>query len=339
MKSADDATIEVGDDARPSDVGPEPIDVAVGVLIRDDGSFLLAERPEGKAMAGHWEFPGGKLEAGEAVLAALVREFDEELGLTIVTAHPWVQRVVAYPHATVRLHFWRSFSEGRGWQGDPVAREGQTFRWEAIDRLTTEPWLEGALPAKRWLRLPPVYAISNAAAMGVDAFVDRLDEALAGGAIGQLQLREPTLDATAFVRLFDAVSSRCAAHGVRLLVNSGHSPAYWSMADGVHLSSRDLLRIESRPAVDWCVASCHDADELARAGALGLDAAVLGPVGPTESHPGSDVLGWAGFAALAASTTLPVYALGGLSAGDLAVARAAGAHGVAMIRAAWASPA
>ncbi len=311
------------------------VDVAVGVLIRDDGTFLLAERPEGKPMAGHWEFPGGKVEAGESVFDALVREFDEELGLRIVEAHPWTQRVVTYPHATVRLHFWRSFGDGRGWRGEARSREGQEFRWERIDDLTTEPWLEGAWPVRRWLRLPPFYAISNAATMGVDRFVAALDRRIASGTLQQLQFREPGLEADAFASLFDAVRARCAAAGVRLLVNSGHPRSYWSLAGGVHLSSHALMTATERPNVAWCLASCHDDAELAHAARLDLDAAVLGPVGPTASHPGADVLGWDGFARIARSTAIPAYALGGLGPDDLAAARAAGAHGVAMIRAAW----
>ena len=318
-----------------SDPVGEPIDVAVGVLIRDDGSFLLAQRPEGKPMSGYWEFPGGKVEAGESVFDALVREFDEELGLRIAAAHPWVQRVVTYPHATVRLHFWRSYGEGRGWHNDPEPREAQGFRWERIEQLTTEPWLEGALPVRRWMRLPSTYAISNASAMGVDGFLAALDRRLAGGGLEQLQLREPAMDGPSFAALFDAVAARCTAHRVRLLVNSTHPRTYWSLADGVHLSSRELMKLQDRPSIDWCFASCHDAAELARAGELGLDAAVLGPVGPTASHPGGDVLGWSGFAAIAGAASLPVYALGGLTAGDLGAAHDAGAHGVAMIRAAW----
>jgi 8-oxo-dGTP diphosphatase len=312
-----------------------PIDVAVGVLIRDDGSFLLAQRPPGKPMAGYWEFPGGKLEADESVFHALSREFDEELGLRVVHASPWVQRVVVYPHATVRLHFWRSFGEGAGWSGEPRAREGQAFRWERIDRLTTEPWLEGALPVKRWLRLPPLYAISNASPVGVEAFLATLDRRLADGSVRQLQLREPAIGGATFDALFDAVQSRCEAAGARLFVNSTHPPAYWSLADGVHLASRDLMRLDARPDVDWCLASCHDAAQLDRARALGLDAVVLGPVGPTASHPDAAPLGWQGFAAIARETSMPVYALGGLGPDDLTTARDAGAHGVAAIRAVW----
>ncbi len=312
-----------------------PVDVAVGVLIRDDESFLLAQRPAGKPMAGYWEFPGGKLEAGESVFDALVREFDEELDLRIVSAHPWVRRVVVYPHATVRLHFWRSFGEGRGWTGTPRSNEGQAFRWERIDRLTTEPWLMGAEPVKRWLRLPKLYAISNAGVVGRDPFIEQLERRLADGSVRQLQLREPSMDADAFARLFDDVQARCRAHGARLLVNSVHPPAFWARADGAHLTSRDLLRIDARPAVDWCLASCHTRDDLRRAADLSLDAAVLGPVHETATHPGASGIGWASFATLANDAALPVYAIGGLGLDDDGDAAAAGAHGLAMIRAAW----
>ncbi len=314
-----------------------PVDVAVGVLIRDDGSFLLAQRPAGKPMAGWWEFPGGKLEAGESVFDALVREFDEELGLRLVAAHPWARRVVVYPHATVRLHFWRSFGDGRGWTGDPRSNEGQAFRWERIDALTTEPWLKGAEPVRRWLRLPATYAISNATTIGADAFVDALDARLATSSwpLRQLQLREPAMDAADFDRLFDRVAARCVAAGVRLLVNSAHPARYWTRADGVHLSSAALMSCVARPDVDWCVASCHDVAQLARAAAIDADAAVLGPVRETASHPGATGIGWDAFASLAADAGLPVYAIGGLDEADLPAALEAGAHGVAMIRAAW----
>ncbi len=286
-------------------------------------------------MPGYWEFPGGKLEEGEAVFDALVREFDEELGVHITGAHPWAQRVVVYPHATVRLHFWRSFASANEWNGEPISREGQAFRWEHIDRLTTDPWLQGAMPVKRWLQLPEVYAISHAAAMGTDSFLARLDQRLESGAVKLLQLREPELDASSFAKLFDEARARCASHGARLVVNSMHPRALWSRADGVHMSARDLMQVDMRPNVDWCLASCHNACELERAGALSCDAAVLGPVAATASHPGAAVLGWKRFTTIAKNTAIPVYAIGGMTTDDLMTAIAAGGHGVAMIRRAW----
>jgi len=315
--------------------GATPIDVAVGVVLDRGGRFLIAQRPAGKPMAGYWEFPGGKLERGESVLDALARELDEELGLVITNAHPWAQRVVVYPHATVRLHFWRSFGRDDEWHGEPEAREGQGFRWEHIASSTTTPWLQGALPVKRWLRLPDHYAISDATTTGVDAFVARLESKVAERAIDLLQLREPGLDDAGFGRLFDRVLAICRGAGVRVVVSSRHDEHYWRRADGVHLTARDLKARTTRPDVDWCLGSCHDASELMHAGTLGLDAATLGPVARTPSHADDDGIGWAEFARRIAATTIPVYALGGLVAGDLRRAIDRGAHGVAMIRDAW----
>jgi len=307
-----------------------PIDVAVGVLIRPDGSFLIAQRPAGKPMAGYWEFPGGKLEPGESVFDALKREFVEELGLDIHEAYPWMQRVFVYPHATVRLHFWRVYA----WEGRPQSLEGQQTCWQKIDALTVESWLPGALPLRRWLDLPGLYAISNAAETGVEVFLSRLDARLGQGDVRLLQLREPELDAQGFARLFAEVRAMTSAHGARLLVSSRHAE-YADRADGVHCTSADLMAGTARPDARWCGASCHNAAELAHAGKLDFDFAVLGPVLPTLSHPGAMNLGWPGFEAAIAATTIPVFALGGLGRADADAARRHGAHGIALMRSAW----
>jgi 8-oxo-dGTP diphosphatase len=91
----------VADAALPRDGGRDRavVDVAVGVLIRPGGDFLLTSRPAGKVYAGYWEFPGGKLEPGETVEQALQRELQEELGIVIGHAKPWKVEMVDYPHA------------------------------------------------------------------------------------------------------------------------------------------------------------------------------------------------------------------------------------------------
>ena len=123
----------------------QPVDVAVGVLIDADGRFLLTSRPEGKVYAGYWEFPGGKLEAGETVEQALRRELHEELGITIGTVQPWKQEIVDYPHARVRLHFCKVFD----WQGAFEMREAQQMAWSGLPVAPT-PVLPGTLPVLRW---------------------------------------------------------------------------------------------------------------------------------------------------------------------------------------------
>jgi 8-oxo-dGTP diphosphatase len=122
-----------------------PVDVAVGVLMRPDGAFLLTSRPVGKVFAGYWEFPGGKLEAGESVIAALRRELHEEIGVTIGDAQPWQVTEFDYPHARVRLHFCKVFD----WSGEFEMREGQQMAWETLP-VHSAPLLPGTLPVLAW---------------------------------------------------------------------------------------------------------------------------------------------------------------------------------------------
>ena len=110
-----------------------------------EGRFLLTSRPEGKVYAGYWEFPGGKLEAGETVHDALARELHEELGITIGASHPWKDLVMDYPHARVRLHFRKVFD----WRGDFEMREGQAMAWEALP-VASRPVLPGTVPVLEW---------------------------------------------------------------------------------------------------------------------------------------------------------------------------------------------
>ena len=126
--------------------GREPVEVAVGVLVDADGRFLLTTRPPGKVYEGCWEFPGGKLEAGESVEQALRRELQEEIGVTIGRAEPWRVEVFDYPHARVRLHFCRV----REWTGRFEMREGQQMSWEGLP-VRCAPLLPGTVPVLEWL--------------------------------------------------------------------------------------------------------------------------------------------------------------------------------------------
>ncbi len=122
------------------------VEVAVGVLIAADGSFLLTSRPPGKVYANYWEFPGGKLEAGESVQQALKRELHEELGIDIDAATLWKVEMVDYPHALVRLHFCKVHS----WSGALQMREAQSFAWQQLP-VTVAPVLPGTIPVLQWL--------------------------------------------------------------------------------------------------------------------------------------------------------------------------------------------
>lgn len=312
------------------------IDVAVGVLLRPDGTVLLGNRPADKPWPGWWELPGGKLEPGETVLQALKRELQEELGIEVTRATPWVTYVHEYPTTTVRLAFCRV----TGWTGEPSGLEGQQLRWVALDLAQEVPQLLPATyPPLRWLQLPEVYAISSIGEpTALESFLQRLDLALTQG-LKLLQFREPQWPqgpAASDLRLaLSLVLRRCHATGARVLVNSTHPPEWCESADGLHLRSSDALALITRPTMPagkLLGVSSHSAEEIAQAVKLKADFVVLGPVLQTASHPDHPGLGWPRFAQLNAQAGLPVYALGGQSAQTLATAQSFGAHGIAGIR-------
>ena len=140
-------SVLVADGNRPREGGADRkiVDVAVGVLIKPNGDFLLTSRPLGKVYEGYWEFPGGKLEPGETVEEALRRELIEEIGITIGAVQAWKNGLVDYPHALVRLNFCKVFD----WQGELHMREGQLFAWQTLP-VTVQPVLPGTLPVLEW---------------------------------------------------------------------------------------------------------------------------------------------------------------------------------------------
>ncbi|MDO8925837.1 MAG: Nudix family hydrolase [Sideroxyarcus sp.] len=306
------------------------VEVSAAVLQHPDGTFLLAQRPPDKIWAGYWEFPGGKIEPGETPYHALVRELKEELGITVQTAYPWLTRVFTYPHATVRLNFFRVTA----WTGELHPHEGQQFSWQQPAKVLVDPILPANSPILHALELPDEYAISNAAELGVESFLSRLQVRLDAG-LRLLQLREKNLSRDALRELALRVVTLAHARGAKVLLNGDVGLAQEVGADGVQLTSARLAELKERPAIDWCAASCHNAEDLLRAEALGCDFALLSPVLPTQSHPGAQHLGWDGFSAIAAGSSIPVYALGGLKREDMQIAWRHGAHGIALLRQAW----
>ena len=309
---------------------PAPVDVAAAVLIRADGATLLAQRPDGKAYAGYWEFPGGKIEPGEPVSEALRREIREELGVEVERAHPWITRVFAYPHATVRLHFHRVSA----WRGEARALEHRALAWQLPQAITVAPLLPANGPVLRSLLLPAEYAITRAGEMSIGPFLERLETRLRGG-LKLVQVREKTLGRAALKEFAHRVVALARAHGAKILVNADVALARETGADGVHLTAEQLRAASGRPDAPWCGASCHSSEELRCAEALPVDFVVLGPVRATPSHPRAVPLGWERFREIAAGAAVPVYALGGMVPADLEQALSCGAHGLAMVRGAW----
>jgi 8-oxo-dGTP diphosphatase len=299
------------------------VEVAAAVILRPDGAFLLAQRPEGKVYAGYWEFPGGKAEPGESAANALHRELHEELGIEVERAHPWITRVFAYPHATVRLHFYRV----PAWRGEPRPRENQAISWQRPDAPTLEPMLPANAPVLAALALPDEYAVTDAATLGIPQMLARLEGRLRAG-LRLVQVREPRLAEVERAAFTAQVVDLAHRYGCRVMVKSP-----FAGADGRHYTAVELMRLGQKPVGILAAASCHTREELERAMGLELDFAVAGPVARSGDKQG---IGWERFAALVQGSSIPVYAIGGLTAADKEAAWRSGAHGVAMIRGSWA---
>lgn len=126
--------------------------VVAGILLDRNGNYLLSSRPEGKPYAGYWEFAGGKVETGETDFQALQREFEEELGIRILAATPWLTKIHSYEHARVCLKFL--WVEADQWTGEPQSREGQAWSWQKAGDFTVAPMLPANGALLRALSIP-----------------------------------------------------------------------------------------------------------------------------------------------------------------------------------------
>lgn len=315
--------------AETADERSERLPVAAGVLRGPDGTVLVTRRLPGRHLGGQWEFPGGKLESGESARAALERELREEIGVEVREARPLIRFPCDYPDRRVRLHVF----EVTGWRGRAHGREGQAIDWVRPGELRLRRFVKGAVPILAAIDLPPYYLVTPEPA---DDFEERLCGRLEAG-IRLVQLRAKKMAPDALRGLARRAARMAERSGARLFLNGDPQAARAAGAHGVHLTSRALALLAERPS--WpgfgLAASCHDAGELARARALGVDFAVLSPVRATPGHPGSRPIGWEKFSRLVEAVDFPVFALGGLGPADRTEAWAAGAQGIAAIRGLW----
>jgi len=312
--------------------GTTPVHVVAGVIQDARGRILLARRTEGRDLAGLWEFPGGKVDAGETPEQALARELHEELGIRIQASEPLIAVPQAYRNKRIVLDVRRIGA----WTGNAVGREQQALAWAPPAKLASYPMPPADRPVVAALRQPDRYLITpEPDASRQETFLGNLDRALEAG-VRRVQLRSLASDHGTLRPLAEAVLKRCRAGGAELLVNANIELAR-ALGVGVHLRAAQCMALGERPlpAKFTVAASCHDAAELRHAEEIGVDFVVLGPVAATPSHPERPPLGWDGFARLREGAALPIYALGGMGAADLARARAHGAQGIAAIRGLW----
>lgn len=308
------------------------VNVAVAAIIDDQQRVLISKRPGHVHQGGLWEFPGGKLEAGESVEQGLRREMQEELGITPACARPLIRVAYDYPDKSVLLDVWRIDRI----QGVPAGLEGQQIEWVPVDRLRCYAFPAANLPIIKAICLPEYYLITPDPGNNTEQFLAGLEQSLSNG-VSLLQLRASSLSENDYRALIPEVLQRCRQANARLLLNAEPALAGEFGAAGVHLSSERLMALSARPLGDDCLvaASCHTREQLEQAARLEVDFVVVSPVRATTSHPGAQTLGFSGLQELAERASVPVYALGGMRVSDLAAAHQHGAQGIAAIRGLW----
>ncbi len=307
------------------------IHVMAGVIVDPAGNILIAKRPDSSHQGGLWEFPGGKLESGEERLAGLSRELQEELGIQVIEAHPLIDIRHDYSDKSIRLDVWKVTA----FSGEAHGAEGQPVRWVSPQTLSDFDFPAANKPIVIAAQLPDQYLITPDT--DEQSLLAGLEQAKAKG-IRLVQLRQTQLDYAAYRDLAVKVLERFGDHFQWLL--KGDNPPTWPDA-GWHLTSAQLRRLwqqraqQAKPGNKLMAASCHNAEELQMAMELGIDFVTLSPIAATQSHPGSEPLGWAAAEQLMQAATLPVYLLGGMTPEHLDQARNCGAQGVAGISAFW----
>lgn len=335
------------------------IHVAVGVIFdcpkgsihKTEPSILIAKRADHQHQGGLWEFPGGKVEAGETVQYALQRELEEELGFPADIEQMWplIRIPFHYPDKSVLLDVWAVYGAGdfknqMGNDVEAVGKEGQPLVWVKQSELSKYQFPAANKAILDALSLPTKIAITldNADPKGI---LKQVANTLQHHQPIWIQLRAPSLDQQQYTQLAMQLYGLCHEAGSKLIWNCSLDWYQIAFADGLHLSAErgkilanNKLTSAERPIPNnqWLSTSCHNADELKDAQKW-ADYALISAVNKTQTHPNAEPLTWDGFETLTAESQIPCYALGGMSVSDLTVsdlttAQMKGGQGIAGIR-------
>ncbi|MFJ4371921.1 Nudix family hydrolase [Pseudomonas japonica] len=308
------------------------IHVAAAVIRGADGRILIARRGETQHQGGLWEFPGGKVEDGEAVETALARELREELGIEVGAARPLIEVRHDYPDKHILLDVW----EVSAFSGEPHGAEGQPLAWVSPRDLGQYEFPEANRPIVAAARLPGEYLITPDG-LETPQLLRGIQKAVASG-IKLVQLRAPNMYDPKYRDVAVDAVGLCAGKAQLML----KGPLEW-LGDfpsaGWHLTAEQLRKYAANgrpfPKTRWLAASCHNAEELALAERMGVDFVTLSPVQATQTHPEARPLGWDVAERLIEGFNQPVFLLGGVGAAERERAWQIGAQGVAGIRAFW----
>ncbi len=308
--------------------------VAVAVIVGADDRVLISQRHQALHQGGLWEFPGGKVEAGESVQQALVRELNEELGI-----HPKGFRpLITIPHHYREYDVWLDVWLVNAFEGEPVGLEGQPLKWVERHELSQFEFPAANTPIIKAVQLPDRLYITpepgDSSQWG--ALLERVDSLAQNGA-ELILLRSKQLDAEAYLSLARMVVEVTSLDGCKVLLNSHWQDVMECNAAGLHTTSSQLHRYSKDTHREGLIlsTSCHSQQELCIAAENNVDFALLSPVKKTASHPDAKPLGWNSFQDLISTITVPVYALGGMTTDDINTAWNHGAQGIAAIRSLW----
>lgn len=311
------------------------IEVAVGVLFRQQAGYgrevLVAQRLVKDRYFQKWEFPGGKLESGETPFSALCRELNEELAINVLKATPLIQLDHNYPDRHVRLHVF----EINDFAGELQGKEGQAIQWLKPQQCAEIEFLQANEPIISAILLPKVILITDIQKYGLEKTMVNIENVQNEYGDIIVQLRENTNDLAKLMAYKNQIMP-LLKNASLLLLNGKPEVAQQLNFDGVHLKSSRAMMIKNRIDIDlkWVGVSCHDDVELKQAAEI-ADFALLSPIQSTQSHPEQQAKGWEFFSSCAEKSSLPVYALGGMSLQQCEKARLNQGQGVAVLRAAW----
>jgi len=307
------------------------IHVAVGVIKNDSQQVLIAKRAQHLHQGGLWEFPGGKVEADENVEQALARELLEEIGITVEHATPFIKIQHDYVDKSVLLDVWsvEKFS------GTAQGKQGQPLVWVDVARLYDYQVPIGNKSIITALRLPREMMITGDYIDEMN-FENRLHRALRHG-IQAVQLRAHQCNEQEYQSLFNQAKKSCDEFGALLIANTNTDRFPKLSADGLHLTSMELMKCKNRPVPKDILlgASCHSLEEVQQAERIEIDYITLGPVYETSTHPSVTPMGLKNFSVLTKQYSGLVFALGGMKVKMRSQINDIGGFGVASISAWW----